>query len=432
MKSVFLRKIIFTITLGVIVSTSVPVVSYAYWAKDNNSYWNWLENDKKVVGWKNINGIWYNFDDNGIMNTGWLKEDGKWYFLSDDGAMSKGWIKDKDGKWYNFSENGLMNIGWINENGKCYYTDSNGVMQIGEVKIDNVLYTFANNGEMLTYGVGTDSNSYENSYNEKDNTSYENEKKDTDVLDEDNSLESRSAYVITESSPLNVRSSGSISSDIIGSLPKGSKVTLLGEKVNGFYKISYNDKYGYVSADWIGFNKIEIPKNDTNIVEKNEDEDIYDDDSLKTIRTTAPSSDNKHYFSDSNIFYKVKLSPPFYSGDNEIKGNCTWYAWGRAWEITGERPIDAGITGNAYEWWEANKKSGKYDYGSTPKVGAIAVWKSSMPGSGGLGHVAIVEKIEDGKIYISESAWRTVLFKYREIYDTEDMYGYIYLDEPNY
>ena len=65
-------------------------------------------------------------------------------------------------------------------------------------------------------------------------------------------------------------------------------------------------------------------------------------------------------------------------------------------------------------------------------MGAIAVWKSSMPGSGGLGHVAIVEKIEDGKIYISESAWRTVLFKYREIYDTEDMYGYIYLDEPNY
>ena len=132
-----------------------------------------------------------------------------------------------------------------------------------------------------------------------------------------------------------------------------------------------------------------------------------------------------------NLFYKIRLSPPFSSGGKLIKGNCTWYAWGRAWEITGSQPNDAGFIGNAYEWWEANKKSGKYQYGSEPRVGAIAVWKPELPNSGGCGHVAIVEKIKDGKTYISESMWHGVTFKYREIYETSYLYGYIYLDKPN-
>ena len=118
--------------------------------------------------------------------------------------------------------------------------------------------------------------------------------------------------------------------------------------------------------------------------------------------------------------------------DRPIAGNCTWYAWGRIWELTGKMPTDADFRGNAYEWWEANKRTGKYKYGTTPKVGALPVWKSSLPNSGGCGHVAIIEKIQNGNIYISESSWHGSLFNYREIYNTEYLYGYIYIDEPNY
>ena len=137
------------------------------------------------------------------------------------------------------------------------------------------------------------------------------------------------------------------------------------------------------------------------------------------------------FYSISN-FYKAKLSPPFTSGGKPIKGNCTWYAWGRAWELTGKKPTEAGFTGDACEWWNANKKAGKYEYGTEPRVGAIAVWKSSLPNSDGCGHVAVVEKIENNKIYISESMWHGVTFKYREIYETDYLYGYIYLDRHNH
>ena len=100
--------------------------------------------------------------------------------------------------------------------------------------------------------------------------------------------------------------------------------------------------------------------------------------------------------------------------------------------MTGKPPIEANFIGNAYEWWESNKRTGKYKYGTEPKVGAIAVWNSSLPGSGGCGHVAVVEKIDNNKTYISESMWHGDCFKYQEIYSTQYLYGYIYLDEPNY
>ncbi|MGN0144800.1 MAG: CHAP domain-containing protein, partial [Clostridium sp.] len=192
---------------------------------------------------------------------------------------------------------------------------------------------------------------------------------------------------------------------------------VIGDEVNGFYKIEYNNKTGYASSKWITFTKPEVNTNVT----------------LGPIRTTGPEKDNKHYYSNDNIFYKAQLSPPFTNSSGKpIVGNCTWYAYGRIWEISGHIPYDAGFTGNAYEWWNANIRTGKYKYGSTPKRGALAVWKSSLPNSGGCGHVAIVEKIENNKIYISESSWHGSYFNYREIYNKEHLYGYIYIDEPNF
>jgi len=108
-----------------------------------------------------------------------------------------------------------------------------------------------------------------------------------------------------------------------------------------------------------------------------------------TPRLSAPSSSNEYYYSSKNIFYKYGYGMP----------NCTAYAYGRAYEILGEKP-NLCIYG-AEEWFDYNKDGGYYSYGSTPKLGAIACWYYN----GGSGHVAVVEKIENGIITFSNSAY---------------------------
>lgn len=415
MKRIFLKNMIATCLATAAVANINTVEAHAVWSKNSQNKWIWTENGVKAIGWKSIEGKWYYFHSNGEMATGWVKisgkwyhlsssgamdtgwfkdYDGKWYYLSSSGAMVTGWFKDYDGKWYFLKSNGEMATGWIENNGKKYYLDPSGAMVTGKVTIDGKLYEFDSSGALV---------------------SSESTGNDTSLDKEEN----KTAYVVTDSSPLNLRDKPSMNSNIIGSIPKGAQIVVVGKETNGFYKVIWNNITGYASSSWISFEKPSNGSN-TNIT-------------LGEIRTTAPSTDNKHYYSDSNIFYKAKLSPPFTASNGKpIVGNCTWYAWGRIWELTGKMPTDADFRGNAYEWWEANKRTGKYKYGTTPKVGALPVWKSSLPNSGGCGHVAIIEKIQNGKIYISESSWHGSLFNYREIYNTEYLYGYIYIDEPNY
>lgn len=52
--------------------------------------------------------------------------------------------------------------------------------------------------------------------------------------------------------------------------------------------------------------------------------------------------------------------------------NCTAYAFGRIYELNGSRPNLC--TGNAEMWYDYNKSHNYYPYGSTPKLGAVAVW----------------------------------------------------------
>lgn len=410
-RKVIKNIILLVLTCSTILSLNVKGV-HAVWNQDAQNNWSWTENGVKATGWKLINGKWYYFYSNGNMATGWLKSGDKWYYLTESGAMATGWklINEKwyyfysDGdmatgwlksgdKWYYLTESGAMATGWINVDGKKYYLDSSGAMVTGKVNIEGIEYTFANSGELMntTSSVNPPANNKE---------------------------EIRTGYVVTESSPLNMRSEPSINSTIITTIPKHAEVTVIGKEINGFYKVEYNNKTGYASSQWISFTKPSTPSQTV---------------TLGPIRTTGPEKDNKHYYSDDNIFYKAKLSPPFTNSSGKpITGNCTWYAYGRIWEMTGHIPYDAGFTGNAYEWWNANIRTGKYKYGQTPKKGALPVWKSSLPNSGGCGHVAVVEKIENGKIYISESSWHGSYFNYREIYDTNYLYGYIYLDEPNF
>ncbi len=65
------------------------------------------------------------------------------------------------------------------------------------------------------------------------------------------------AFVNTSSQPLNLRSNANTSSSVIASMPKGSTVTVLDGKrqTNGFYRVSYNGKTGYASAQYISFSK---------------------------------------------------------------------------------------------------------------------------------------------------------------------------------
>lgn len=106
-------------------------------------------------------------------------------------------------------------------------------------------------------------------------------------------------------------------------------------------------------------------------------------------RLSAPSSSNKYYYSNLNVFYKYGYGMP----------NCTAYAYGRAYEILGSEPKLS--WNNAEQWYGYNKSNGYYKYGQTPKVGAIACWSYSYGG----GHVAVVEKVENGVITLSNSAY---------------------------
>ena len=127
-----------------------------------------------------------------------------------------------------------------------------------------------------------------------------------------------------------------------------------------------------------------------------------------SARTTAPASNNSYYYGDNP--YSV--------------GQCTWYAWGRAYEILGSKPHV--FSGNANKWYGQG-----YSCGSTPKVGAIMVTQKTSNS----GHVAVVEALySDGTMLISEYNWDVSLgFGTKKISQTattrgaHTVLGYIYI-----
>lgn len=112
-------------------------------------------------------------------------------------------------------------------------------------------------------------------------------------------------------------------------------------------------------------------------------------------RLTAPATNNHYYYSHDNIFCACGYGMP----------NCTCYAWGRLYELTGKRYTN--LHGNAEEWWAAAEAAG-LKTGQTPKLGAIICWRAgnAKSNSDGAGHVAVVEQIKsNGDIVISQSAY---------------------------
>jgi len=120
------------------------------------------------------------------------------------------------------------------------------------------------------------------------------------------------------------------------------------------------------------------------------------------VRTTMPSytsaEGKAYYYTNNNVFYANDYGPNkkyLKLRGGYVSGNCTWYAYGRASEILG-KPLNTNFRWGANNWWTLNKLGNYYPYGSKPKVGAIACYNN---------HVAVVEKVVNGKVYVSESGW---------------------------
>jgi surface antigen len=105
------------------------------------------------------------------------------------------------------------------------------------------------------------------------------------------------------------------------------------------------------------------------------------------------------------------------------------YAWGRFYEISGERPkLD--INKLSKDWF-ANIADG-YERSQIPRLGSIACW-SSIDSSGKAtdGHVAIVEEVKyDGTIVVSHAATGVSHFWTSKI-DPKDSGTYNYSDSKN-
>lgn len=86
------------------------------------------------------------------------------------------------------------------------------------------------------------------------------------------------------------------------------------------------------------------------------------------------------------------------------RGNCTNYVAYRLIKNGGAKP--AGLRGGAGAWAEKVRLAlGASHVNSTPAVGAIAWWGPGRLGAGSPGHVAYVEKIVKGNVYLSDSSF---------------------------
>lgn len=124
-----------------------------------------------------------------------------------------------------------------------------------------------------------------------------------------------------------------------------------------------------------------------------------------TPRLTRPTSGNKYYIRKANGGYSnaVKGSPT--DSQCDVLSNCVGYAYGRFNEIGGYGYCKYLAPVNAEKFIQYK---GSCQVGQTPKVGACMVWQkgSTLDGSDGAGHVAIVEKvISSTEVVTSESGW---------------------------
>ena len=125
-----------------------------------------------------------------------------------------------------------------------------------------------------------------------------------------------------------------------------------------------------------------------------------------TPRLTAPSRTDRRFIHYLKGGYNTCVMVDRQSGF--VMPNCVGYAQGRLLEIRGENKADWKLPAcNAEDWYDKAKANG-LQVGSTPKLGAVVVWRAGNThnSADGAGHVAIVEEIKaNGDIVVSQSAY---------------------------
>ena len=160
------------------------------WIMENGAYY-YMEDGKRVTGWKNIEDKYYYFNENGIRQTGWIQEGSAKYYLNTDGVMMQnswidgcyyvktdgrmavsewvddgkyyvdsdgkyvpgkkqsGWKKDNKGWWYEKEDGSYPKKQWLQIDKRWYYFDLNGYMQTGWLKDGGAWYYLETSGEMV-------------------------------------------------------------------------------------------------------------------------------------------------------------------------------------------------------------------------------------------------------------------------------------------
>jgi surface antigen len=102
--------------------------------------------------------------------------------------------------------------------------------------------------------------------------------------------------------------------------------------------------------------------------------------------------------------------------------NCTWYAHGRMkqlgyrWDVMDRVGLIRPGQNNAGQWNDPGNYPPEATISNTPQAACIAVWEAGVGGSGSVGHVAVVERVNaDGSILISESNWAGQRYSTRTI-----------------
>lgn len=148
-------------------------------------------------------------------------------------------------------------------------------------------------------------------------------------------------------------------------------------------------------------------------------------------RYDAPTA-NINWYGKDNPAYGTKWSM-FEKHDGKY-GNCTHYAIGRYQEVNQKKCKL--VEEDADKFLNTAKKLG-YKTGSTPKLGAIIVYKHTTKSNG---HVACVEHIyPNGDLDLSMSGWKSYLFKIRKVtkkagyvYSDYKLLGFIYSNDEYY
>lgn len=127
----------------------------------------------------------------------------------------------------------------------------------------------------------------------------------------------------------------------------------------------------------------------------------------REVNAGAPVFFTPSYYADGVSGFggpKYLSPPPYYNYDNSPStwlGNCTWWCCGRLQEALGKRIMDyIGNTAWHAKYWYENFTGDKDTNADNAQAGDIIVLTNS-----GEGHVAFIEKVEAGIIYISESAY---------------------------